>query len=86
MIGKLFAEDDVRVYEPKPVDFRCRCSSQKAEDVLKMLGEDEARATLEEFGSIEIVCEYCGRERRYDAIDVSRLFAENVVPAPNSVQ
>lgn len=86
LIGKLFAEDDVRVYEPKPVDFRCRCSSQKVEDVLKMLGEDEARAALEELGSIEIVCEYCGHKRGYDAIDVSRLFAENVVPAPDSVQ
>lgn len=86
LIGKLFAEDDVRVYEPKPVDFRCRCSSQKAEDVLKMLGEEEARAALEELGSIEIICEYCGRKRQYDAVDVSRLFSENVAPAPDSVQ
>ena len=86
LIGKLFAEDDVRVYEPKPVDFRCRCTSQKAEDVLKMLGEDEARETLDELGTIEIVCEYCGRKRGYDAVDVSRLFSDNVVPSPSSVQ
>ncbi len=86
LIGKLFAEDDVRVYESKPVDFRCRCSGQKAEDVLKMLGEEEARAALEELGDIRIVCEYCGRERTYDSVDVSRLFADNVVPAPDSMQ
>ncbi len=86
LLGKLFAEDDVRVYESKPVNFRCRCSSQKAEDVLKMLGEKEAREALAEQGDIRIVCEYCGRRRRYDSVDVSRLFADNVVPAPDSVQ
>jgi molecular chaperone Hsp33 len=86
LIGKLFAEDDVRVYEPRAVNFRCRCSARKTEDVLRMLGEDEARETLAEQGGIEIICEYCGHRRHFDAVDVERLFSENVVPAPDSVQ
>ena len=85
LIGKLFAEDDVRVYEPRPVRFQCRCSARKTEDVLQMLGEDEARATLAEQGRIEVVCEYCGERRHFDAVDVERLFATNVVPAPDSM-
>lgn len=86
LIGKLFAEDDVRVYKARPVNFRCRCSARKTEDVLKMLGEDEARAALAEQGNIEVICEYCGHRRHFDAVDVERLFADNVVPAPDSVQ
>lgn len=86
LIGKLFAEDDVRVYEPRPVNFRCRCSARKVEDVLKMIGEEEARQTLEEMGDIEVICEYCGRHRHFDAVDVERLFADNVVFGPDSVQ
>lgn len=86
LIGRLFAEDDVRVYKPRAVNFRCRCSARKTEDVLKMLGEEEAREALEEQGGIEVICEYCGRRRRFDAVDVERLFADNVVPAPSSVQ
>ena len=86
LIGKLFAEDDVRVFESKAVTFRCRCSGQKAEDVLRMLGETEAREALRETGQIEVVCEYCGRRRQFDSVDISRLFADNVVPAPDSVQ
>jgi len=86
LIGKLFAEDDVRVYKPRAVHFRCRCSARKTEDVLKMLGEDEARAALAEQGNIEVTCEYCGHRRHFDAVDVERLFADNVVPAPDSVQ
>ena len=87
LLGKLFAEDDVRVYEPRPVRFRCRCSARKAEDVLRMIGEDEARAALDERGDIEIVCEYCGRRRNFDAVDVERMFSANPVPpASDSLQ
>jgi molecular chaperone Hsp33 len=86
LIGKLFAEDDVRVYEPRAVNFRCRCSRSKTEDVLKMLGEKEAHETLAEQGGIEIICEYCGRVRMFDSVDVSRLFIDNVVQGPDSVQ
>ena len=86
LIGNLFAEDDVRVYAPRAVNFRCRCSRQKTEDVLKMLGETESRETLAEQGRIEVICEYCGRQRNFDAVDVERLFVENVVQGPDSVQ
>lgn len=80
LLARLFAEDDVRAYEPRPVRFRCRCSARKAEDVLRMIGEGEARAALDEQGEIEIVCEYCGRRRHYDAVDVERVFTEKPVP------
>ncbi len=86
LIGRLFAEDDVRVYRPRHVSFRCRCTAQKTEDVLKMLGEAEAREALAEQGGIEVTCEYCGRRRQFDAVDIERLFSHNVVVGPDSVQ
>jgi molecular chaperone Hsp33 len=86
LIGKLFAEDDVRVFAPRPVAFRCRCSRRRTEEVLRMLGEAETRDVLAERGRVDITCEYCGRRRSFDPIDVSRLFAANAVAGPDSVQ
>jgi len=86
LIGKLFAEDDVRVHKKRAVSFQCRCSDQKVEDVLKMLGESESRDAIDANGEIEVVCEYCGEKRLFDSVDVSRLFADNVVSGPESVQ
>lgn len=86
LIGKLFAEDDVRVHESRPVRFHCRCTDQKVEDVLKMIGEEESRAVLKEHGDIEVICEYCGERRSFDSVDVSKIFADNVVSGPKSVQ
>ena len=86
LIGKLFAEDDVRVFTGRDVAFKCRCSQQRTEEVLRMLGEEETREALAEQGSIEVICEYCGRRREFDSVDVTRVFAENVVSGPDIVQ
>lgn len=86
LIGKLFSEDDVRVYKGKPVVFKCRCTQARAEDVLRMLGEAEIAAALAQQGSIDVTCEYCGRRRHFDAVDASRLFADNVVRGPERLQ
>ena len=86
LIGKLFAEDDVRVFPGSDVVFNCRCSQRRAEEVLRMLGEEETRQALEEQGDIEVICEYCGRRRQFDSVDVTQLFADNPVSGPDSVQ
>ncbi|MFQ5608983.1 MAG: Hsp33 family molecular chaperone HslO [Woeseiaceae bacterium] len=86
LIGKLFNEDDVRVFNSREVLFRCRCSQQRAEEVLRMLGPEETREALAQQERIEVTCEYCGRRRNFDSVDVTRLFAENVVTGPDSVQ
>jgi molecular chaperone Hsp33 len=86
LLARLFAEDSLRVYSERPVSFRCRCSAEKTAEVLRMIGEAEAREALAEQGVIEVTCQYCGRQRDFDAVDIERLFARNVVPGPDSVQ
>ncbi len=86
LIGKLFNEDDVRVFNGRPVSFRCRCTKKRTDEILRLLGEAEIRELLAEQGHVEITCEYCGRRRRYDAVDVSRLFASNVVSGSSRLQ
>ena len=54
LIGKLFREDDVRVFKSEPVAFRCRCSRERADQVLRMLGEAEIRAAVAADGHIDV--------------------------------
>ncbi len=85
LLGKLFAEDDVRVFRPKATTFKCRCSKKRAEDVLRMLGEKETSAACAEKDRVDVTCEYCGRTRSFDAVDVSRLFSDHVVEGTDRV-
>lgn len=79
LLRKLFAEDDVRVFDARPVNFRCRCSQSRVEEVLRLLGEAETLAALQASGKVTVTCEYCGRVRAFDAVDVSRVFSTQVV-------
>ena len=79
LVGKLFAEDDVRVFQPRPTTFKCGCSRERAEEVLRLLGEEDATSAGEEQGKVDVICEYCGQKRTFDPVDISRLFADQSV-------
>jgi molecular chaperone Hsp33 len=85
LLARLFAEDDVRVFRPKAASFRCRCSRKRAEGVLRTLGADETTAACEEKGQVDVTCEYCGRTRSFDPVDVTRLFQAHAVEGSDQI-
>jgi len=78
ILHRLFNEDDVRLYEPAPVYFRCRCSRERVGSMLQGLGETETRSVLEERGEVEVRCDFCNRAYLFDAVDVAQLFNASV--------
>lgn len=78
ILHRLFNEDDIRLFEPAPVYFRCRCSRERVSDMLQGLGEAETRAILTERGEVEVRCDFCNRAYVFDAVDVVQLFNANI--------
>jgi molecular chaperone Hsp33 len=75
LLHRLYHEEDVRVFEPRPVSFRCSCSSERVGAMLRMLGLAEVRSILAERDDVEVTCEFCNRTYRYDSVDAEQLFA-----------
>jgi len=75
LLRRLFAEDDVRVFEPTPVYFRCRCSRERVANMLRALGREEVESVVADFGQVEVRCEFCSRAYRFDAVDCAGLYA-----------
>jgi molecular chaperone Hsp33 len=75
ILRRLFAEDDVRLFESTPVYFRCRCSRERVIGMLRSLGVEEIRSVLAERGEVEVRCDFCNRAYRFDTVDVEQLFA-----------
>jgi len=75
ILHRLFHEEDVRFFESEPVSFRCSCSRERIEHMLRGLGYDEVQSILEEQGRVEVTCEFCNQHYRFDAVDAERLFA-----------
>ena len=74
ILHRLFHEDDVRLFDPAPVFFRCRCSRERVVGMLQGLGEAETRSIIAERGQVEVSCDFCNRAYVFDAVDVEQLF------------
>lgn len=79
ILHRLFHEEDVRIFEDKPIVFKCNCSREKTQNVLKSIGQDEAMAALEEQGNITVQCQFCNASEVFDAVDVHALFSDMAV-------
>jgi molecular chaperone Hsp33 len=75
ILRRLFNEDDLRLFDPAPVYFRCRCSRERVAGMLHSLGEDETRSVLLERANVEVTCDFCNKTYVFDAVDVEQLFA-----------
>jgi molecular chaperone Hsp33 len=74
LLHRLFHEEDLRLFEPEPVAFRCTCSRGRIEETLRALGEEELEATLAQEGQVEVSCEFCNRIYRWDLVDARQIF------------
>lgn len=81
LLHRLFHEEDLRVFEPRPVFFRCSCSRDRVVGMLRMLGRDEVRSVIAERGEVEVHCEFCNRRYAFDAVDSEAIFAADIAAA-----
>jgi molecular chaperone Hsp33 len=61
LLWRLFHEDGVRVFGPKPIRAFCRCSQDRIESVLKSFPATDRAEMVEPDGKIRVTCEYCSR-------------------------
>jgi molecular chaperone Hsp33 len=78
LLHRLFHEEKVRLFDAEPVQFECACSKQKIEYALRTLGRQELEHLLEEKGAVEVGCEFCSKQYRFDRIDVQRLLTDDL--------
>jgi molecular chaperone Hsp33 len=73
LLFRLFHEEGVRVFDPRPVSAACRCSRRRLEQVLAaMPREDLASMTVD--GVIEARCEFCSARYLFDEDALATLF------------
>jgi molecular chaperone Hsp33 len=88
ILHRLFWEETLRVFEPETPRFQCTCSRERVRNMLRGLGREESDSLIEERGQVEVGCEFCGLQYRFDAVDVGEMFTpeRDQPPAPKQVQ
>jgi len=89
ILRRLFWEEKLVRFEPQQgatgPRFACTCSRERVGRMLQSLGTAEAESILAEQGHIEVGCEYCGQQYRFDPVDAAGLFtAAPVVQPPDA--
>jgi len=87
LLYRLFNEEEVRLFDPEAVSFRCNCSRERIEAMLRGMGKEELEASIREQGGMDVGCEFCNRRYRFDAVDLRVLLADAPAhPAPRARQ
>lgn len=72
VLWRLYHEEEVTVYDPQDVEFKCTCSRERCADALKTLPDEEVDSILAEDGEIDMHCDYCGNHYLFNAMDIAR--------------
>ncbi|WP_439113550.1 Hsp33 family molecular chaperone HslO [Hydrogenophaga sp.] len=88
ILHRLFWEEDVRHFEPLTGEqgpkFACTCSQERVSSMLRSLGREEVESILAEQGQVEVGCEFCGAQYRFDPVDAAQVFLQPLKQAPGS--
>ena len=86
ILRRLFWEEEVVLFEPAASDavphFACTCSRVRVSRMIHSLGTAEAESIIAERGEIEVGCDFCGQQYRFDAVDAAQIFTAAVQAVP----
>ena len=74
LLQRLFPEEDIRLFDPRPVSHHCPEDWEKIHNMLKSLGREECDAILKEHGEIHVRDDICNLDYRLDAQAVAAVF------------
>ncbi|MDP3650973.1 MAG: Hsp33 family molecular chaperone HslO [Rhodoferax sp.] len=90
ILHRLFWEEQITRFEPLQGDtaprFSCACSRERVGKMIVALGRDEAAGILAERPDIEVACEFCGVQYRFDPVDAAQLFTAPVHIVPGGTE
>jgi molecular chaperone Hsp33 len=75
LLTRLFPDEEIRLFDPRPVSYHCPRDEAKVLDMLRSLGREEIETTLAEHGEIVVHDDICNQEYRFTAEILELLYA-----------
>ncbi len=74
ILHRLFSEDDLVLFDPNIVQFKCTCSRERVSNMLRSLGQEEALSIIADEGKITVTCDFCNTIYSFNENDVQDMF------------
>lgn len=75
ILYRLYHQEEVELFAPQPVLFKCSCSRQRSAMALASVDKQDLLDIAAKDGEVAINCQYCHAEYRFDAIDIEAIHA-----------
>jgi molecular chaperone Hsp33 len=59
ILQQLFGDEEVKVHETMPIEFRCKCSKERLANAIIGLGNEEIQSMIDEDHGAEANCHFC---------------------------
>ncbi|MGI9488975.1 MAG: Hsp33 family molecular chaperone HslO [Geminicoccaceae bacterium] len=73
LLLRLFHEEGVRIFDAQPLSFRCRCTRERVETLLRQFRPEDIASMKQEDGGLLVTCEFCNEAYRFEELEVARL-------------
>ncbi len=73
LLLRLFHEEGVRIFDAQQLSFRCRCTRERVETLLRQFSPEDIEQMKQEDGGLQVTCEFCNEDYRFDEQAVFRL-------------
>ncbi|MCP4588158.1 Hsp33 family molecular chaperone HslO, partial [Pseudoalteromonas sp.] len=74
ILTRLYHEDNPRVFDPQPIQFKCGCNREKTMTALVNVGQQALLDDVEKNGEIKISCHYCLKDYVFNEQDIKSIF------------
>ncbi|KGK20412.1 Hsp33 family molecular chaperone [Vibrio navarrensis] len=74
LLYRLYNQEQVRLFEPQPVEFHCGCSRERSGAAIVTIDKTEIYDILATEGSVSLHCDYCGTTYSFDEPQVAELY------------
>ena len=76
LIYHLYHQEEVNLYPPSPISFRCSCNRERTMSALIGLGQDELEDIIAEQQELEVKCEICNATYHFTREDLEPYMLE----------
>lgn len=73
ILERLFGDEEVKIHEQLPIEFRCKCSKERIERAIIGLGNEEIESMIKEDQGAEATCHFCNETYHFTEAELESL-------------
>lgn len=72
LLYRLYHQEEVRIFEPQAVSYKCSCSEDKCLSTISQIEPSEIESIIAEQGSVSMTCDYCMTTYKFERPELAQ--------------